>query len=452
LSGTKTFQHLGFAARLLLKRILLEAWLHDEPSHALTKVTWRSTTTMNSKDAPRTPGTRRRSVLLGVMVIGVGAAVAAAVIHAKLDGDRKSGHDAGAAAPPAAVAPVTRADLWNAFVLAAEFRPFQEVNVYARTAGYVRQMKVDVGDRVKAGDVLAVLEIPELEDDVRRALAGVERAKQEVERARANYRDAHLTYGRLAEVIRLQPNLVAGQEVDQAQARDDAAKASLDAVQSAVREAEANHEKLSTMASYARITAPFPGVVTRRYADTGSLVGAGTNSSSQALVHLSQLDPLRLVLPVPESAVPKVHPGAPVDVMVQSTRETLKASVTRVSGQVSTDTRTMPVEVDVPNAALTLAPGMYASASLVLDRREQVLSIPIEAAPDRKGRSASVYVVDGRHRIEKREVTVGLETATRIEVIAGLREGELVLLGGRGQFQVGQAVDPRTVPDPRSAP
>jgi RND family efflux transporter MFP subunit len=343
-------------------------------------------------------------------------------------------------------------DLLDTIEVSAEFRPYQEVNLYARAAGYVRQMKVEIGDQVKAGAVLAVLEIPELEDDVHRAIAGVERAKQEVERARASYDDAHLTYTRLAEVIKQQPNLVAEQEVDQAHARDSAAKASLDAAQSAVREAEANREKYSTMAAYSRITAPFPGVVTKRYADTGSLLGAGTSSSSQALVRLSQLDPLRLVLPVPESAVPRIHAGEPVDVMVQATGQTLKAAVSRVSGEVATDTRTMHIEVDVPNPTLALAPGMYASAVLVLDSRKQVLSIPIEAAPDRKGRTANVYVLDDNHRVQKREVTFGLETASQLEVTGGLRENELVLLGGRGQFQPGDAVEPRIAPAQRAAP
>jgi RND family efflux transporter MFP subunit len=405
-------------------------------------------------DALRTPGSRRVPRLVAAIVLGLGICIAGvvAVIYTRSAGDMQDKKEANGAARPAAVAAVTRADLLDSIEVSAEFRPYQEVNVYARAAGYVRQMKVDIGDQVKAGALLAVLEIPELEDDVRRAVATVERSKQEVERARASYDDAHSTYARLAEVIRQQPNLVAEQEVDQARARDNAAKASLDAAQSAVREAEANREKYSTMAAYSHITAPFPGVVTKRYADTGSLVGAGTNSSSQALVRLSQLDPLRLVLPVPESAVPKIHAGAPVDVMVQATGQTLRVAVSRVSGEVATDTRTMHIEVDVPNPTLALAPGMYTSAVLVLDSRKQVLSIPIEAVPDRKGGTANVHVLDENHRVRKREVTLGLETASRIEVTAGLRENDLVLLGGRGQYQPGDSVEPRIAAAQRTAP
>jgi len=339
--------------------------------------------------------------------------------------------------------PVMRADLSEELALSAEFRPFQEVNVYAKVNGYVRQMKVDVGQRVKAGDVLAILEVPELQDELQRATAAVERANQDVARTKASYDDAHLTYTRLSEVVKQQPNLVAQQDIDEAHARDETAKASWVAAQSAVREAIAGRAKYTTMIAYSRITAPFAGVITKRYADTGSLVGAGTASSSQALVRLSQLDPLRLVLPVPESAVPRVRDGAAVEVQVQATKETITAKVSRASGEVATSTRTMHVEVDVPNPDLRLAPGMYATATLVQESRKNTLAIPIEAAPSRKGDAATVYVLNRDHKIEERQIKVGLETPTQLEVKSGVEENELVLIGGRGQYQPGQMAAPK---------
>lgn len=349
-------------------------------------------------------------------------------------------------APPLApVSSATFADLTETLDLSVEFRPFQAVNVYARVTGYVRQMKVDVGDRVTAGTTLAVLEIPELQDDVRRATAGVERARQEAARASAAFDEAHLRFTRLTEVVARQPNLVAQQDIDEARARDEAAKAARDAAQSAVREAQAGHARFATMVSYSKITAPFTGVIAQRYADTGSLVGAGTGASTQALVRLLQLDPLRLVLPVPESAVGKVRVGMPVEVHVQSTGGTVHGTVARTSGDVSTSTRTMHVEVDVPNPDLQLAPGMYATATLAKERRDHVLAIPIEAAPDRKAGSANLLVVGKDRRIVERHVTLGLETATQIEVRDGLQAGELVVVGSRGQLRAGQLVTPKPV-------
>jgi RND family efflux transporter MFP subunit len=172
-------------------------------------------------------------------------------------------------------------------------------------------------------------------------------------------------------------------------------------------------------------------------------VGAGTGSGSQALVRLSQLDPLRLVLPVPESAVSKIRVGSPVEIALQSTRQTLSATVNRTSGRIATETRTMHVEVDVPNPGLTMAPGMYATVTLELETRKQAIAIPLEALQERKDSSATVLILDKEHKIEERKIVTGLETSSRIEVVSGLAEGEMVVLGGRGRYQAGQSVEPK---------
>jgi RND family efflux transporter MFP subunit len=360
-----------------------------------------------------------------------------------------------AAAQPVSLVSVTlarREDLVDQLRLSAEFLPFQEISVYARVAGYVRQMKVDVGDRVRAGDVIAVLEIPELDNDLQRAAAATERAVQEVVRAKAAYAEAHLMYERLAEVLKQQPNLVAQQEIDQAKARDEALRASWTAAQSAEREARADQAKFTAMVAYSRITAPFAGVVTKRYADTGSLVGAGTGSASQALVRLSQVDPLRLVLPVPESAVPHVHVGTRVQISIQSSKQTLSAAVARTSGRIATETRTMHVEVDVANPALALAPGMYATATLDLQDRPRAVSIPVESLQDHDESTATVLVLGKNHKIEERKIMTGLQTPTRIEVVSGLSEGEMVVLGARGRYQPGDSAEPKLAPEQGKSP
>jgi RND family efflux transporter MFP subunit len=389
--------------------------------------------------------TARRKIELGLLAL-LAIAVAAGAVSWLRSGNASRGpvksEAAGIAVP---VVAVRRADLENTLTLSAEFRPFQEVNVYAKVSGYVREMHVDVGARVKAGDVLAVLEVPELENDLQSASAAVERAHQEAARAKAAYEDAHLTYERLSEVIKEQPNLIAQQDIDQASSKDQVLKAAWDAAESAVREASAHRSKYATLIGYSKITAPFDGVITQRFADTGSLVGAGTSSSGQALVRLSQLDPLRLVLPVPASVAPKIRDGAPIDVHVQATNETISGTVSRSSGEVSTATRTMHVEVDVRNPQSRLAPGMYATATLVQDAQKNVLAIPIEAAPNRRGDTALVYVLDGQNKIEERRAVIGMETATQLEVKSGVAENELVLVGGRGQYQPGQIATPKRV-------
>jgi RND family efflux transporter MFP subunit len=396
---------------------------------------------------------RGRVLLIAGVLLGVALIVGASIVYRQ--------HGTGTLAPgsakatPQSVSLVSvtlarREDLVDQLKLSGEFLPFQEISLYARVAGYVRQMKVDVGDRVRMGDVIAVLEIPELDNDLQRAAAATERTVQEVVRAKAAYEEAHLTFGRLAEVLKEQPNLIAQQEIDQAKARDDTLHATWTAAQSAEREARADQAKYKAMVAYSRITAPFAGVVTKRYADTGSLVGAGTGSGSQALVRLSQVDPLRLILPVPESAVSKVHIGTRVDISIQSAKQTLSAVVARTSGRITTETRTMHVEVDVPNPDLTLAPGMDSTATLQLESRKEAISIPVESLQERNNAGATVLALDKQHKIEERKITTGLETSTRIEVLSGLNEGEMVVLGAGGRYQAGESVEPKLAIESKS--
>jgi RND family efflux transporter MFP subunit len=364
-------------------------------------------------------------------------------------------------APTVAVAKVTTEDLSHDLVLTAEFRPFQEVDLMAKVAGYVKSISVDAGDRVKQGQVLAILEIPEMADDRARAQAGVDRSQAEVTRARdqlhqaqSSYDIAHLTYTRLDSVSKQRPGLVAQQEIDDAHGKDlvadaqvSAAKSNLAAAEEQVRVNQAELQRIKTMFDYTRVIAPFAGVVTKRYADTGSMIQAGTASSSQAmpLVKLSENSLLRLILPVPESAVPTVHIGQQVEVRVPTMNRTFPGRVARFSDKVTMDTRTMDTEVDVPNADLLLIPGMYAEVHLTLDRRNRVLTIPIAAVDSGSGASSAqqVVVITSDNRAEIRKVQLGLETATKVEVKSGLQEGDMVVIGNRSGLQPGQEVRPK---------
>lgn len=363
-------------------------------------------------------------------------------------------------APAVPVARVDRADVERSVTLTAEFRPFQEVDVHAKVAGFLKQIYVDVGDRVNQGQLLAVLEIPEMADDLAHAkaaaqlsAANVQRARQEVDRAKSAHEFAHLNFTRLSEVIKLRPNLVAQQEIDDAQARDreseaqvSAAQAALNAAEHQVSVSEADQQKVQTLSEYARITAPFTGVITQRYADTGAMIQAGTASQTQALplVRLSQNNLLRLTLPVPESAVPSIHLGDMIEVGVPTLNRSFSGRIARFSDKVATATRTMETEVDVPNPNLVLVPGMYAVAVLTLEKHRGALAVPVEAVEDQET-SPTVMVVDSEGKLALREVKLGIETANRVEVLSGIAKGEMVVVGSRGQFRVGQKVQPKLV-------
>lgn len=334
------------------------------------------------------------------------------------------------AEPIVGVAKVARATLGREITVQGEFRPYQEVDLHAKVAGYLQTMKVDIGDAVKPGDLIAVLEVPELRGDLARGEAATKRAE-------ANFKETHASYTRLLNVSHTQANLVSQQDIDTAEAKDAASAAAL-------TEAKSDLEKLRTMEGYTRIFAPFEGVVTKRYADAGALIQAGISSSTQAmpLVRLSQNNRLRLSFPVTTNFAAAVAPGSPVTITLGESRR-LTGSVARVSRRISSDTRTMQAEVDVPNSDLTLIPGMYAAVTLRVDQRESVLSIPVEAVAGAK--HPTVYAVDANQQIEERAVKIGMETATRYEILEGLKEGDLVVIGNRSLIRVGQKVNTKIV-------
>lgn len=364
---------------------------------------------------------------------------------------------ASATDPVVAVERAVFEDLTRDETLAAEFRPYQEIDVHAKVAGYVKKIYVDVGDRVKQGQTLATLEIPEMADELTRVRAAkgrssseVNRMKEEVTRVEAAHNAAHITFERLERVSKTRPNLIAAQEIDDARARDQsseaqisAAKAALESAQQQVDVGQADVQKTITMNAYATITAPFAGVVTHRYADTGAMVPAGTSSANtMPIIKLSQNSTLRLILPVPESLSARVHRGDSVRVEVPALTKRFTGKVTRMADSVAMNTRTMETEIDVPNPSLELLPGMYAKAVLSIDRRVHVLTIPLSALGGTE-KQPSVYLVDRDRKIRVQPVTIGLETADRVQIESGLEEGAQVVTGPRGGLAPGQSVIPK---------
>jgi RND family efflux transporter MFP subunit len=367
-----------------------------------------------------------------------------------------------ATAPSVGVIKVTRKDLSNNLQIASEFLPFQEVNVYAKVSGYIHKLYVDWGTHVKSGQLLAVLEIPELQQQleldeaaVRRSDQDLLRAREELSQAGSKYVVADLTYKRLATVMQTKPGLVAQEEVDVANGKDEEAKAGVSGARAGVAAAEqalaiakAALEKDRAIYAYARITAPFDGVVTEIGAYTGALLPAGTSSNKgdQALCHLSQTNLLRLVIPLPERAVGDIHLGQSVAVQVSNNNNrTFEGKIVRFSGQIDTQTRTMHTEVDVPNHKYQLVPGMYATVQVPLHTVQNALTVPSQAVQASGGGHGMVLVVDANHRVDKRDVTLGLQSATDTEILTGLKENEMVIFGEQSQYKPGELVNPRMV-------
>lgn len=364
-------------------------------------------------------------------------------------------------APHVAVVKTARHTLTNTLQIAAEFEPFQEINIYAKVSGYIQKLYIDWGTHVSQGQLLAVLEIPELQQQieldqaaVRRSEQDLARSNEELSRAESSYKVANLTYTRLADVQKTRPELVAQQEIDEAQGKDleanagvSAAKASVAASEQGLLASKAMLEKDKAVYSYARISAPFDGVITEMDAYTGALLPAGTSSNKgdQALCRLSQNDLLRLVIPLPERAVPDVRLGEMVAVSVSTNNKTFDGKIVRSSDQIDTATRTMHTEIDVPNPKYELVPGMYANANIPLHTAQNVLAVPIQALQASGEDKGSILVVSAENRIEKKDVTLGLQTANYAEVLSGLKENELVVYGEQAQYKPGELVIPQVV-------
>lgn len=363
-------------------------------------------------------------------------------------------------APSAGVARAERRNLSSKLIIAGEFKPFQDVDIHAKVAGYIQHIYVDVGDHVKEGQTLAVLEVPELAAQLSGAEAAVRATKEqirhaqgELQRAESSHAAAHSAYTRLKQAADSRAGLVAQQEVDDSQAKDlesegqvASAEASLSAAQQQLEVAQANQKQVSALSDYTRITAPFAGVITSRTADTGSLVSAGTTGGSQSVpvVRLAQISVLRLVLPIPESVAAQIHLGEAVNLRVQALDRDSQGKVCRFADSLDMQTRTMETEIDVDNRNGQLIPGMYVEAQLSLREKQNVLAIPLQAV-ERNGDDATVLAVTAQNVAEERHVRLGAEDSTYVEVVSGLKEGDRVILGNRSLFRVGQKVQPHEV-------
>jgi RND family efflux transporter MFP subunit len=365
------------------------------------------------------------------------------------------------AVPVVPAAKVVRVDLRNSVTLTAEFEPFYEVDVMAKEAGYIRHMLVDIGDRVQQGQLLATLEIPELQADLVKAKSDVQTASAEravargdLQRAEAGAQIAQLSYNRIQDVSKKEPGLVPLQEVDVAHSHNLEADAQVSAAQQRVQAAESRYQSAvaglaheTALVEYTRIVAPFRGVVTQRYASEGSMIQAGISSQTQAMpvVKVSQNDLLRLMLPVPEENVSSIHNGQHVTVLVPALNRSFDGTVTRFADRVQMSTRTMTAEVDVKNPQLTLIPGMYAQVMLGTAEARNANAVP-PGAVDGTGDNQKLFVVDDGGFVRVRKATTGIQSPQYIQILSGANPGDVVITGNHSGLYDGQKVQARIQP------
>jgi RND family efflux transporter MFP subunit len=310
------------------------------------------------------------------------------------------------------------------------------------------------------------LEVPELnaqvtgaQADIRRCEDAIRRAQSEIERAESMHRAYHAAYTRLKQAAEERPGLVAAQELDDSLAKDQETDAQISSARAALAESEnqlgvarATLDRLSALQAYSHITAPFSGVITKRYVDTGALISAGTSSEtqSQPVVQLAEWSLFRLEIPVPESDVPMVHLGTVVQVHVLNLNRDFQGRVARFADAVNEETRTMHTEVDVENPQDTLTAGMYAEVKLVLQGKTDALTVPLQAVVQ-EGNQHYVLALNDQNRVQRRDVELGAQTSTTVEIVHGLSEKDRVISSGQSDYAIGEVVQPKLEPGPAGA-
>ncbi len=310
-------------------------------------------------------------------------------------------------------------------VLPGSMQAYVESPIYARTNGYLKKWYRDIGSRVRQSEILADIDTPEVDQQLSQARADLETSK-------ANANLSRITATRYEELIKTDG--VSKQEVDNAQG-DFAAK------QATVASSQANVRRLEELESFKHIYAPFSGVITRRNVDTGTLINAGNGGTSQQLFALSQTDPIRVYINVPESATPAIHPGLVANLeLTQFPGRKFQGKVVRTAEAIDPVSRTLLTEVDVPNKSGELLPGGYAQVHLDVKIVGDRLQVPVNALLFRSEGLRAV-VVDSNHQIHLRPLTIGRDYGITLEVLQGLSASDWIVLNPADSLDDGQKVN-----------
>jgi len=372
-------------------------------------------------EAPR----GRRGVIYGVGVVALVATVLG-VVGLGTHRASEAREEAGARVEVASrgmrvrVAKTTTSPAVRKLTLQGEARAFAAVTLYAKVSGYLKNLKVDKGDHVKAGQVLATIEAPELDKQIQSASADAKNKRVNAKRFEA-----------------LAPsNMVSAQEVE--------------AAQTGAAVAEANQAAVTTQGGYRVLRAPFAGVITARFADPGALIQSATAGQSGALpiVSLSSADRLRVYVYLDQSSAAYVHVGDVAEVRVAERAGFVrKATVTRVAGELATRTRTMLTEIDVENPDGAILAGSFVSVSLEL-KVTPLVQMPVEALVVRADKTLAA-VIDAGGKVHYRPVVIADDDGATVRLVSGLSAGERVALNLGNEVEDGAPVQVVEVPAPK---
>jgi RND family efflux transporter MFP subunit len=352
--------------------------------------------------------------------------------------------------PRVEVIQVGRSTRDNDLELPGSIQAITEAPILARASGYIQRRLVDIGDRVRAGQPLAEIDAPELDEQVRQAKANLQQTHAALDQALANFEQgkadmefARVTAQRWSRL--LSRGVVSRQENDQYQTQYQSRIANVQALEKAIAvqrsniaAAEANLARLQEMQGYKVVKAPFAGIITLRNVDVGALVNAG----GTLLFRIAQTETLRTYVNVPQTHASFVRPGQPARLRVSNLPgRSFAGAVARTANSLDPNSRTMLVEVHVPNADAALLPGMYAQVDLSAARADPPLLVPSDALIVRAD-GTRVALVHPDHLVHLQKIEVGRDYGDRLEVLAGLREGDTIIPNAGDLAREGLQVDP----------
>jgi membrane fusion protein (multidrug efflux system) len=304
---------------------------------------------------------------------------------------------------------------------------YSEASIYARTNGYLKAWYTDFGAQVKEGQLMAEISAPDVD-------AQLNKAKADLAQSKANLEIARLTYQRQKEL--LDRKVVSQQEYDQS-------RTTFDADDAAVKSAEANVQNLTVQQNFEKIIAPFPGIVTKRGTDVGDLIAAGSDTasgSSKELFHIVRTNILRVFVQVPQVYASQVSLGTPATVqLIEFPGETFSGKIANISGALDPTTRTLTVEVQVPNPDGRLYPGAYGQVQFTLPIAPRPMIVPAGTLLFRK-EGMQVGVVESDGRVQLKSVTIGRDFGTTVEVVSGLQSDDRVISNPSDSLATGTAV------------
>ena len=352
---------------------------------------------------------------------------------------RKEADAAYSAAPPVDVITAQPASIGQDLVLPGQTAAWYETTIYARVSGYVAKWMVDIGDHVKKGQVLAIIETPELDAELSAARAQLQASEAQVAARQAEAEFSKTTNERWRDSPK---GVVSDQERESKKADYESANARLFAANAQVALDKSKVDQYTALAQFKQVVAPFDGTITERKIDIGNLVTAGSASTTTPLYRMAQTDPLRIFVDVPQnSAIELMKPGVPAEIRATgASGGVFTGAITRSAESLDAQARTMRVEVDMPNANHALLPGTYVNVAFKLQPRGLV-EVPAAALIFRP-KATQVARVDAHSKIEFQNVTIARDNGSLVELGSGVKPGDRLVLNISSQIAEGQSVAP----------